>query len=197
MGIDLFDYWLRKIVDGFKDAQNRSQDHYVISFCTTSDDWISENGLLSQWRGYGVDGGYAIIFDTERLDSLLTAESEMYYEETIVFGDAQYDMTDLSKVQDEQVRGHIQHVKEAASAYFATVDIEKFYPAIESGRILSILCKHRGFEEEKEVRIVVSEPSVEIGPDPSKESGKRYRKVHAIYVTVLRYLAFTCLRSRV
>ena len=88
----------------------------------------------------------------------------MYYEETIVFGDAQYDMTDLSEVQDEQVRGHIQHVKEAASAYFTTADIEKFYPAIESGRILSILCKHRGFEEEKEVRIVIGEPSVEIGP---------------------------------
>ena len=126
-----------------------------------------------------MDGGYAIVFDTEGLDSLLTAESRMYYEETMVFGDAQYDMTDVSKVQDEQVLGHIQRLKASASAYFASGDIEELYPAFESGRILSTLCKHRGFEEEKEVRIVVTEPSVEVGLDTSKESDKPYRRVHS------------------
>ena len=38
LGIDLFDHWF---VDRFKEAQRRSEDHYVISFCTTSHDWIS------------------------------------------------------------------------------------------------------------------------------------------------------------
>lgn len=179
LGIDLFDYWFRKIVDGFKEAERRSQDHYVTSFCTADAPWISQQGLLSQWRGYGLDGGYAIVFNTEGLDSLLTAEGQTYYEEAIVFGNAQYDMAELSKVQDEQVLEHIQHVKEAVSAYFATADIEKVYPAFESITILSAICKHKSFAEEKEVRIVVSEPSAEVGPDPSNQSGKSYRRAYS------------------
>jgi phenylacetate-coenzyme A ligase PaaK-like adenylate-forming protein len=40
-------------------------------------------------------------------------------------------MAELSKVQDEQVLKHVQHVKKAVSAYLATADIEKVHPAFE------------------------------------------------------------------
>jgi len=177
LGVDLFDHWLEKIVEGFKKAQDTAQDHYITSFSTTKDEWISQNGLLSQWRGYGLDGGYAIVFDAKGLAGLLNTEREMYYEEGCVWGDVQYHMEDFSRVQDEQVLKHFECVKNAANDYWITGGILKAYPAFESIELLSAFCKHRGFEEEKEVRIVVSEPSVEVGPDPSKQSGTPCRKV--------------------
>lgn len=87
LGIDLFDRDLKKFVRGFEEAQGRATDHYVVSFCKASDAWGSQHGLLSQWRGYGLDGGYAIVFDRERLGALLEQESKMYHEEGLFLGD--------------------------------------------------------------------------------------------------------------
>lgn len=179
LGVDLFDHWLKKIVEGFKNAQDVAQDRYLTSFSTAKDDWISKNGLLSQWRGYGLDGGYAIVFDAKGLAGLLNAEREMYYEEGWAWGDVQYHMEDLSRIQDEQVLKHFECVRKAANEYWTTGDIEKAYPAFESIELLSAFCKHRGFEEENEVRIVVSEPSAEVGFDILNQSGKPFRKSHS------------------
>jgi hypothetical protein len=175
--VDQLDPRLGKIVDVFHEAETRSQNHYVVSFCTTDHEWISKNGLLSQWRGYGLDGGYALVFDTQGLDSLLPAESEIYHESSILFAAAQYQMTDFLSIEDEQVRQHIQSVKKWVFAYLTTGKIDE--DAIESMSLLSTMCKHRGFEEEKEIRIVVREPSVEMGQDPLNETGKPYREIHS------------------
>ncbi len=32
------------------------------------------DGLLSQWRGYGKDGGYALVFDSQKLEEALKDE---------------------------------------------------------------------------------------------------------------------------
>lgn len=181
LGVDLFDHWLEKIIDAFRKAQERAQDRYVTSFSTTEDKWISQNGLLSQWRGYGLDGGYAIVFDAKELVELLNNEGEMYYEERWVWDDVQYYMADLPRVQGDEVLEHFECVRKAAHDYWTTADIEKAYPAFESIELLSAFCKHRGFEEEQEVRIVVSEPSVEMGPDPEKANDKPYRKAHSYF----------------
>lgn len=53
------------------------------------------------------------------------------------------------------------------------------YPAFESITRLSLFCKHRGFEEEQEVRIVITEPSTEMGQDPEKPDDKPYRRTHS------------------
>lgn len=105
-GCDLLDQWWRKFREGFKKAQEETQDHYVTSFCTASDEWGAQNGLLSQWRGYGLDGGYAIVFDTERLKALLAKDASLYHdsEEALVFGGIQYDqgVGDFSFVCDNR-----------------------------------------------------------------------------------------------
>jgi len=176
-GEEAFNHYLKRIVDAFKEAELRAQDHYVASFCTTNDPWISEHGLLSQWRGYGLDGGYAIVFDSVGLESLLAEEHKLYDEERLMWADAQYRMSELSDVRDEQVLEYIQKAKDSAYRYFKTMNIEE--KEFESFSLLSTICKHRGFEEENEVRIVVSEPSVEAGPAPSNESGRPYRKAHS------------------
>ena len=179
LGVDLFEHWLAKIVKGFTDAQLTAQDNYNTAFCTTEDKWISQHGLLSQWRGYGLDGGYAIVFDTKALVKLLNVEREMYFEEGWAWGDVQYRMAALSSLGDTDGVKHFKQVRKGLFDYLRTEDIEKAYPAFDSIAVLSAFHKHRGFEEEKEVRIVVSEPSPAVGPAPSNKSGKSSRKVHS------------------
>lgn len=41
--------------------------HFVVSFTMIDDDNEFNDGLLSQWRGYGNDGGYAIEFNKNKL----------------------------------------------------------------------------------------------------------------------------------
>jgi hypothetical protein len=73
-----------RMVKSYYDTMCRSKaplDPYVVSFCTHSkDDYATESGLLSQWRGYGaVGGGYAIVFDTKSLIDLLKKEFNAHY----------------------------------------------------------------------------------------------------------------------
>ncbi|MBX3333929.1 MAG: DUF2971 domain-containing protein [Nitrospira sp.] len=179
LGIDLFDHDLKRFVRGFEEAQGRATDHYVVSFCKASDAWVSQHGLLSQWRGYGLDGGYAIVFDRERLGLILEQESKMYHEEGLFLGDVQYHLAENINVEDEQVRGDIERISRCFYKYLTTEDIQVVYPAFESITRLSIYCKHRGFEEEQEVRIVITEPSIEVGLDPKKPDDKPYRRTQS------------------
>jgi len=66
-------------------------DIYILSFCGEhSSDAINENGLLSQWRGYGSGGGAAIIFDTEKLEKILDQESIRYEYSAMYIADVVY-----------------------------------------------------------------------------------------------------------
>ncbi len=49
---------------------------YICSFCNHAGDneYERNNGLLSQWRGYGGEGRFALVFDTSGLDRLLSCE---------------------------------------------------------------------------------------------------------------------------
>jgi hypothetical protein len=55
--------------------ENSLVEPFIASFCshTTDQSYEQENGLLSQWRGYGNDGGFCIVFDTAALLTLLEA----------------------------------------------------------------------------------------------------------------------------
>lgn len=182
-GCDLLDQWWRKLFEAFKDAQEKTQDHYVASFCAAGNEWVSQNGLLSQWRGYGPDGGYAIVFDTSGLSSLLANDVGIYHdsEETLVFGDVQYDEDDsnFSFVRDEEILKHIQHVRDRFVAYLGQQQGEQDYEAFDSIAILSAFWKHRGFQEEKEVRIVVGEPSPNIQLEIADQVTTPFRKIHS------------------
>jgi|GEM_PF-6072323 len=50
---------------------------YLFSFCVHEKDkkHIQNNGLLSMWRGYGEDGGYAFVFDFNVLKELFISSS--------------------------------------------------------------------------------------------------------------------------
>ena len=60
--------------EGLIDSQYRAlgSEIYILSFCGEPEKQsIANNGLLSQWRGYGTGGGAALVFDTEKLEEIL------------------------------------------------------------------------------------------------------------------------------
>jgi hypothetical protein len=126
---------------------------FIMSFCTTKSVQIAKSGLLSQWRGYGKEGGYAIVFDTEGLGNLLAEEGKK--EECGLFaGDVLY-----SSANDDRFRNEFgddtNKLQTAIENYFLsdgnpTTLGETYDP------IMRCACryKHWGFEEEAEVRLV-------------------------------------------
>jgi hypothetical protein len=60
----------RKCSDEFIKTLSNELDclkHFITSFSIINDDETYKHGLLSQWRGYGNDGGYAIEFNKKKL----------------------------------------------------------------------------------------------------------------------------------
>ncbi|BDT65949.1 hypothetical protein os1_01000 [Comamonadaceae bacterium OS-1] len=130
---------------------------YVFSMCAPKDAWTSRNGLLSQWRGYGKDGAYAIIFDSKMLKELIDQEVAAFHYQHMQWGDVHYYDeslgTDRHEVAPEILTAETE-LRAGISAFKhnPTSDVmESTYTAITS---LSCFHKHRGFEEEKEIRII-------------------------------------------
>lgn len=103
----------------------------------------------------------------------------MYFEERWAWGNVLYTPVDLSSFQDKHNVKHFEHVRKGVSVFLETKDPRKAYPAFNSIALLSAFYKHRGFKEEKEFRIFISEPSAKVGPAPSNKSGKAYRIAHS------------------
>jgi hypothetical protein len=166
---------------------------YIVSFCGQHDDpYVSDNGLLSQWRGYGVGGGFAIVFDARRLKEMLKIEWERF----------EYAQMLLIRV----VYGHEKKKLEPElSGDLSTIrkNVAHFYQVLVSGRVREeretcfresyvpfFRCiarlKHRGFSEEKEIRLAALRniPGIasleragsdDIPPKPKKEVKVRDR----------------------
>ena len=128
---------------------------YIFSMSATADPLVAQNGLLSQWRGYGSDGGYAIVFDTAELERLLKSEVETYHYQHVQLADAHYHgiefvnkpvACEVLEWEAELSAGIARFIRESSA-----VEIEDCFDAISS---LSFLYKHWGFSEEHEVRVV-------------------------------------------
>lgn len=137
---------------------------YIISFCGNrkDDTYINRNGILSQWRGYGSDGGFAIEFDTKKLEIKLKEDEEDKYDYDFWhISDVVYSNNDQKFKEEIAESGLLEHIGEyvqhmiqkliPAQNNVGILDATKAYPAF-------IQCisryKHHGFTEENEVRIV-------------------------------------------
>jgi hypothetical protein len=68
----LYSGWrLSTVSDVLSYSINRFTDRFVFGVAC----FTEKPDLLSQWRGYGMPGGYAVAFDTEALKSILTIEA--------------------------------------------------------------------------------------------------------------------------
>lgn len=152
---------------------------FIISFCGhKKDKYTAENGLLSQWRGYGGEQRYAIVFNTKKLCDLLSVENQKYRFSYVSMSDVIYNDDDLnfSAIYNETF-------EQLLSAWLVARDkeppsFEKLFVQIMSG---STCFKHRAFVEEREVRIVVTPLEQRLVNDLKRKGDttqKLVKKVH-------------------
>lgn len=146
---------------------------FITSFSALNphDPFVNENGLLSQWRSYGKDGGYAIVFDTKKLDMLRTQEIQKFsytggYSATVVYSD------DCSEFEKELAISR-ETVMSFCSALCDTILNKPTFLDDWEGYKAFITCigryKHHGFKEENEIRIVMVPVSTEQNEEAIKE----------------------------
>lgn len=142
---------------------------FVTSFCSHRDPSAVDHGLLSQWRGYGADGGYAIVFDTTKLLAAIDDEMEKY----------RYNSCFIAKVDYEYASENQSPLTKQSEAAIATYVSQwlspipepagEFGPIYEPMIHLPTTTKHSGFKEEDEVRLVVSIPSASMRAETHSE----------------------------
>lgn len=129
---------------------------YVTSFCAHTDghDYERANGLLSQWRGYGKGGGYAIVFDTKELYNLYKLEEKRISYNLLYFGDVVYSHDNA--MIDSDLGEQIDIICSEIPYYFENSrwNYDRFNEIFTSAWVIFTKIKHRGFFEEREVRAV-------------------------------------------
>lgn len=129
-------------------------EFYVTSFCTpdTENELTREHGLLSQWRYYGENGGYALVFDTLELEKLIGQEHAQWGGR-LSLGEVGYSHESIdaltAKVDD------IPKLLEAFDkCYFRSP--EECTPLLEPLMSCCIHYKHWAFAEEREIRLTAT-----------------------------------------
>jgi len=131
---------------------------YICSFCGLSaDKYVNDNGLLSQWRGYGAGGGFALVFNTLQLEEMLEREVQMHRYRVMHFSDVVYS-NDEEKLKEEFSDDLIILAKDVEHLFSLFAKHAKEEDANFKGFTEFVSCitryKHHGFKEENEVRIV-------------------------------------------
>jgi Protein of unknown function (DUF2971) len=149
----LFDDIREKFPALIEPMMNRHAGMYVTCFCKDGD-------LLSQWRGYGGDGGYAIKFDAAKLRESLKRLPEKPPEEAqisdqVAVIEVKYDNERL----EDEIRGVVIELSKALQ--HEKVVLEKDFMNPKRGAVdlalaklvgLSGRVKDHAFREEKEFR---------------------------------------------
>jgi hypothetical protein len=127
---------------------------YVLSFCTSDDARVAQHGLLSQWRGYGSDGGYALVFDTERFDALMGEEAQKWTWAALMGGDVVYSSSSDNDIEKELGKP-LGEIRNSIAEFLRTTgNPDALEPMFFGLTQCACRYKHWGFAEEKEVRIV-------------------------------------------
>lgn len=136
-----------------------AQEIYISSFCGEhpDDQYINDHGLLSQWRGYGDDGGFALVFRTKSIEDMLEIEADCYdynfgYVTDLIYSD------DESRFVSEMV-DEISKLCDYIRKLFEAMKLnDDEAPDAGEAALAFLKCigryKHRGFKEENEVRIL-------------------------------------------
>jgi len=150
---------------------------HIFSMSAVSDSFVANSGLLSQWRGYGNDGGYALVFDCSEFDRLLTVENQTYHYQHATWCDVfYYGIDPSSQASSEDVAALEAVLRVGIDKLIRGGTVEEtasFYPAISS---LSCMYKHRGFFEEHEVRVIAIPVDEEVARLAEVEGEARLRK---------------------
>lgn len=129
------------------------------------------DGLLSQWRAYGRDGGYALVLDPKRLEDRLEIEAAAFHYQHMQIGNVHYHDEDATSDTPEP------EIREAEASLRAGVlrycqdprpeTLEDFYIPVTT---LCCLYKHWGFHEEHEVRVVAIPAHASLVEETAKQA---------------------------
>lgn len=147
---------LEKLLNGTSSSEPLAEP-YITSFCTPSggDSRVEMHGLLSQWRGYGKEGGFALVFDTAYLSELLTEFAEKQENSGDLFaGDVVYS-SDGEQVFAEEFAKDLTTMESFLSSQLRGDEDDESLGEIFTA-IMRCACryKHWGFKEENEVRLI-------------------------------------------
>lgn len=125
---------------------------FICSFCSHESEYEKANGLLSQWRGYGGEGGFALEFDTKLLSAAVKDCVGHYDVTSAHFSSVLYGLGDDVK---HELSAELEAIELAVrKIYDRDLDsIKKTFDPLVKG---STILKHEGFREEQEVRIVIA-----------------------------------------
>ncbi len=164
------------LVSALRSTTLKLNKPYVTAFCSVPIQ-SPDDGLLSQWRGYGSDGGYAIVFETEGLKQLLDEEKMSFHYQFSVWGDVEYYDQDTSqKAAYPETIEWEKIVQQTFRSYMLTNKPDELDALAEPITALSCMHKHRGFAEEAEVRIVAVPSNTELFKLAQNSGDKRPRK---------------------
>jgi hypothetical protein len=131
---------------------------YIFSFCGhVGETYENSNGLLSQWRSYARDEGYALVFDTAKLLSILRREFSCFDYSFLGLSDVIYDHDGRLKDELKPLLGELVGM---ASDYYSGKEV-RAAPYNDFVRTTARV-KHRSFSEEREVRIIAAPMTVEL-----------------------------------
>jgi hypothetical protein len=158
-----------KDIDGIKLALSNP---YILSFCDHSGDtgYERDNGLLSQWRGYGEGGGFCLVFNTAKLFDLVVDELDHFNYVSAPIGRVVY------SDDNEAIEGIAVWLYEYVSEELGLIECKPVHPldkGVGALAIASYFIKHRGFKEERELRLAfnpagVREATFTSEDDPAK-----------------------------
>jgi hypothetical protein len=145
----------------FVDAQYgvTGEEIYILSFCGQHKNLhINRNGLLSQWRGYGAGGGFALVFNTQELEQMMELEEKKYQYSAVHLCDIVYS-DDENKLKEE-LSEDLSIIADDVKRLFKSAKLsEKEKADALKGYLPFVRCisryKHYGFSEENEVRLVI------------------------------------------
>jgi hypothetical protein len=144
---------------------------YITCFCRASDEKSFHHGLLSQWRAYGEDGGYAIQFSRKKLQIALSKANEAL--------GLEYDLRDVhydpNNPLQSVVLSHGDKFGEAFVAFIDSLDrgtnepTESPLGSLTKGPLESLFnyltyTKSGHFSEEREVRLSLIQPNASSFP---------------------------------
>lgn len=173
------------------------KETFVLSFCAHTLPYEAKNGLLSQWRGYGPDGGIAIVLETTCIEKMMKRDYDVFQLPVMYMGDVIYD--------DEKARTRIEKdfrdVFECLPKILETIisekeqldnvdKLESLFTKIHNHFVLgSTLVKQHAFHEENEIRIVVSPRTEASYSEPDAQKRKKEIRYRQIKDRETRYIA--------
>lgn len=155
---DLWDVCLfesQSLIRSFMSPLN--EQIYICSLCgDNQDDFTNKNGLLSQWRAYGKNGGFAIVLNTKEMETILEKEFASYMYGSISMSDVIYSH-DIARFKSELGQDLETIIKHAEHIINNLISGEQYIKFEKNSYSAFLNCiaryKHQGFKEENEVRI--------------------------------------------